>query len=342
MLIFDPLSSFIPPNVELLLPDDLAASQDVARGPTPKLSDIAPAVRALTTRLTAPLLPEKAADESRLDNAVRESLGALGALKVPVQSLETAFAFATASIGAAFELPAASIAIKSLHFGLPHVHAHPPAFPNPLPSIGSLFLGGTQSVLINNHPAARAGDLGIAITCGSFTPFFKVTTGSSKVFFGPNRAARSLDLTTFCKASSSSKSWVDKLPDHDSTANIANAGVKSVAGMSKTMATDGAARRESDKAMAQSLAAESEGHALSAAVQAKQALVGAAVKVLSELVGKDGAAGPVFPGMLSVLGTNVLIGGFPTPPTLKFLVGLRKGLSASSVRFAAGVTAGVY
>ena len=366
MLILDPLSALIPPNLEPLIPDDLTASQDHPRGPTPELSDISPAIRALASRLVGPLLPSNTdveqatrAHEDALDNAVRETTGVLGLAKVPVQSLETAFAFATASIGAAFELPAANIAKRSVHFGLPHLHKHPPACPYPLPSIGSLFLGGTQSVLINKHPAARAGDLGLAITCGSFTPFFKVTTGSSKVFFGPNRAARSLDLTEFCKSSSKkpspsdklsasskvsppSKSWFEKLPDHDSTANIVNAGVKSVAGMINASAASARAHAESHQAMAQSLAAESEGHALTAVVQAKHALVSAAVKATSTLVGLDGAVGLVLPGALSVMGTNVLIGGFPTPPTLKYLVGLKKGLSASTAGFALAFTAGVY
>jgi len=99
-------------------------------------------------------------------------------------------------------LPAATL--TALHVGSPHVHPHPPstvppAPPIPLPSIGNVAVGGCVSVLIGGLPAARAGDLGLAMTCVSFSPPFEVYTGSSKVFIGGSRAARMGDITKHCK-----------------------------------------------------------------------------------------------------------------------------------------------
>src|SRR5262249_5598230 len=94
-------------------------------------------------------------------------------------------------------LPAATLAMP--HLGIPHLHDHPPALPIPLPSFGLLALAGSASVLINGIPAARAGGIGIAITCGTFSPPFQVVTGSSKVFIGGARAARMLDITMHCQ-----------------------------------------------------------------------------------------------------------------------------------------------
>jgi len=349
MLISGPLGYLLDAAADSVVPDDLQPSSATPRGPNPDLSDILPAILDLTRRLVSPALPPTTpadalarADETNLDAFVRHSLGSVGAAKVPVQSLETAFAFATAALGAAFELPAANISPQSMHLGLPHLHSHPPACPWPLPSIGTLALGGAQSVLINNRAGARTGDLGFAITCGSLSPVFQVATGSSKVFFGPNRAARSLDLTKFCKLSSPSETLLDSLPGLDSNLNLASAIGKAWSSARNATTTGDRARAESNQAMAETLAAESKGHALAAAVQAKQAAVGAAVKALALTIGLDAAVGLAPPGVLAVMGTNVLIGGFPTPPTLKFLVGLRKGLTARTAGIAALYVAGVW
>jgi uncharacterized Zn-binding protein involved in type VI secretion len=65
------------------------------------------------------------------------------------------------------------------------------------------MVGGCVSVLIGGLPAARAGDLGLAMTCVSFSPPFEIYTGSSKVFIGGSRAARMGDITKHCGAASS-------------------------------------------------------------------------------------------------------------------------------------------
>ena len=56
-----------------------------------------------------------------------------------------------------------------------------------------------MSVLINGLPAARNGDMGLAVWCGGYFPIFEVMTGSSHVFIGGSRAARQvMDVTYHC------------------------------------------------------------------------------------------------------------------------------------------------
>ncbi len=138
------------------------------------------------------------AKETPLATATRLVGGALALISTPVDLANTGFAMLTAPIAALFPaMPAATLFMP--HLGTPHVHTHPPAMPVPLPSFGVVLLGGCYSVLICGIPAARAGDLGIAITCGSLAPPFEVFTGSSKVFIGGARAARMLDITKHCQ-----------------------------------------------------------------------------------------------------------------------------------------------
>ncbi len=344
MLIFDPSSAWIPPAVLPLIPDDLTADSVAPRGLTPNIRDIVPAVKVLATRLAEPLLPPtteeektKRAHESAVGSALRLGKGLMKVKDLPAQAGELAFALATDTryMGAAFELPAATISMSSLHLGLPHLHKHPPAFPYPLPSLGFLFLGGASSVLIQGRPAAHTGDLGLAITCGAFTPLFQVTTGSSKVFFGSHRAARSLDLTTFCKPST-------KAPSLFSTVTEIAKPVGAIASALNAAVQAPQPGPQHSPAMAESLAAEASGLALAAAVKTQDALIGAATKALSKTLGLDAAVGPVFPGALSVLGTSVLIGGFPMLPSDKLLSGLKKVLTEKQFLPHAAHVAGVW
>src|SRR5690606_26229059 len=71
-----------------------------------------------------------------------------------------------------------------------------------LPSIGMLVGSGAISVLGGGLPLARAGDIGISVTCGSLAPPFEVYTGSSNVFVGGARAVRILDITKHCNPTS--------------------------------------------------------------------------------------------------------------------------------------------
>lgn len=348
MLILDPTTAMVPPLPAKLVPDDLAGPQAAPRPRVSSVVDIAPAVMTLSTRMAARLTrPEPRfgspadSDESVLDSALRLGSGVIGVTKIPVQSAELAFAIATKSLAAGFNLPAATISMKSLHFGIAHYHLQTQPLPVPMLSFGWLFLGGAQSVIINGCPGARVGDMGLARTCATMSPFFKVTTGSSKVFFGPNRAARSLDLTVFCKKPSP-KVGLDKLPGIDSALNIANTALRAVTSVRRSLATGAASEAASDKAMAQSLAAESKGHALAAAVQTKHAATSALLRTTDAFIGADPCTTKVFPGVLAALGGNVLIGGFPMPPTLKLIVGLKKVLTAEIIGGALDYAIGVW
>src|SRR5205085_1118000 len=128
--------------------------------------------------------------------------GVLGVMGAPQMIVDTAFAQLTAPIAKMFPaMPA--MTMGGMHIGTPHTHLHPPSLVAPgvmipLPSIGPIMGSCAVSVLIGGLPAARAGDIGIAVTCGSLAPPFNIHTGSSSVFIGGARAARIGDLTEHC------------------------------------------------------------------------------------------------------------------------------------------------
>ena len=134
---------------------------------------------------------------------------ALGVMGAVPDLVDTGFAVLTAPIAKLFPaLPA--MTLLGLHVGPPHTHTHPPSLvppapPVPLPSIGTLVGAGAVTVLIGGLPAARCGDIGVSVTCGSLAPPFEVYTGSSNVFIGGARAARLGDLTKHCNPSSAGK-----------------------------------------------------------------------------------------------------------------------------------------
>src|SRR5688572_16850826 len=118
---------------------------------------------------------------------VANGLGAvLGVVGAPEAILDSGFAALTAPLAKIFPaLPA--VTLLGMHIGPPHAHLHPPSLippapPVPLPSLGMLVGAGSLGVLVCGLPAARAGDIGIAVTCGGFLPPFEVHTGSSNVF----------------------------------------------------------------------------------------------------------------------------------------------------------------
>jgi RHS repeat-associated protein len=212
--------------------------------------------------------------------------------------MDTGFAMATAGIAAMMPaLPAAFLTVP--HLGTPHAHAHPPSLvppapPVPLPSIGTLMLAGSVGVLIMGMPAARCGDLGLAMTCGSFSPAFDVFLGSSNTFIAGNRAARMGDMTRHCNPSSAALAM-------SRGAALFSAGVAAVG-----VAAD----------------AVGGGPVMGAVAQIAADLAAAA---MSALLGKDPGIPPSF-GALMLGAPTVLIGGFPCPNLPNPLDALMHGL----------------
>lgn len=219
------------------------------------------------------------------------ALGVVGAVQNVV---DTGFAALTAPLAKVWpSMPAVTLGV--LHLGTPHTHAHPPSLippapPIPLPSMGMLVGSCAITVLIGGLPAARAGDIGIGVTCGTLAPPFEVYTGSSNVFIGGARAARAGDITKHCNPSSMGPFA------------IAMGALGVVAGGA------GAIAKNDSFALA-------------------QAAADAAVLAIKLLCGKD-PSGPPGLGMLTVpFVPNVLIGGFPCPPVGEMAFGgILKGL----------------
>lgn len=267
--------------------------------------------------------------ESFVATKARESAAFLKFFTMPLEMLEVSVGALVTSLGAGVELSAATT--FALHLGCPHTHAHPPAFPMPLPSLGPVLLGTCVSVLIGGLPAARVEDLGLAVGCGTFTPPFQIVTGSSKVFIGSKRAARFGDLTKHCQtAAKIIPSTLDALSQ---TLPVAAAlALSHLEG--KRQARDEQDANEamagaidgSQRALARSIAAESQGHALAASIQAQQAVHAAAALAASLLLGKDPATSPCF-GALITGDARVVIGGVPMPSLSGSVSALKKALT---------------
>ncbi|MEQ9075865.1 MAG: PAAR domain-containing protein [Sandaracinaceae bacterium] len=96
---------------------------------------------------------------------------------------------------AAIMPPLPAMQLGGMTLGIPHTHVHPPSLvppapPVPLPSIGMVAAPGALSVFVGGLPAARAGDVGMILTCGTIAPPFELVLGSSNTFFAGSRAAR--------------------------------------------------------------------------------------------------------------------------------------------------------
>jgi uncharacterized Zn-binding protein involved in type VI secretion len=144
----------------------------------------------------------QAGRESSEGKGVLATVGAaLGAVVSAEQSLSTLLS--------GIPMPAFPAArITDWAFGIPHAHSHPPnlippAPPIPLPATGPTikipYVSGADTVLINNLPAARCGDMGVNIWCGGYFPFYEIFLGSSSVWIEGARAARlGVDMTKHC------------------------------------------------------------------------------------------------------------------------------------------------
>lgn len=274
----------------------------------------------------------------------KTSLG--GAHKLPGDLLDTTVAYALTCLPDFLSWPSSPAAtIGTLHVGLPHVHT----LGGGGASIGRLAMGGCASVLIYGKRAARLGDIGEATSCGAIMPHYLVTTGSSNVFIGGARAARSIDITRHCGTLAPSifslRKMALKIPAKiaeeavEAFGNVAKGFVSkgAVAGVTLATRTDSSrkpvfsrmramkARIEGDESMAQAHEAEAEGHALALKTASEQASSDTLVSLVSLTVGIDPALPPCY-GMLFAPSSTVCIGGFPTPDIGGMLNGLVLGI----------------
>ncbi|WP_394831699.1 PAAR domain-containing protein [Pendulispora rubella] len=226
--------------------------------------------------------------------------GLMGLLGLPLELMNTGFAMVTAPLAALYpSLPA--VTLGCLYVGPPHGHLHPPSFtppatpaPVPLPSLGPVLLGCTPKVAICELPAARAGDLGLAVTCCGIMPMFEIFMGSSNVFFAGMRAARMGDLAKACLPSTGGP----------------------IRGLARAMMIAGAAVGAAGVAADAMDAAEGVGgpemaaaSAMAAGFDAAALAVDTAAQALAAAMGKDAAVPPSM-GVMMVGMPTVLVGGF--------------------------------
>jgi uncharacterized Zn-binding protein involved in type VI secretion len=277
----------------------------------------------LTSLPTAPAPPGFAGPHSVAGEVQQFVGGVMETAMAPVNALNMAVANATLAIAQALpKFPAARL-YNDLVLGWPHSHPHPPTFGTPLPSIGPVICAGAVSVLINGLPAARVGDVGFGAWCGGYFPLFEVLTGSSHVFIGGARPARTLiDFTRHCVPG------VPGLGKLGAAMMVFSAGmgalsvVESLAAKSDFEAAAEEANSENEAAaMAASAAAQSTG----AAVAAAQTAADLAAAALQAGMGKDPGTPPITCLGNFITGSpNVVIGGFPMPGWMMVLKGLAK------------------
>ncbi len=243
--------------------------------------------------------------------AVSNTAGAvMGAFNVLNDAANVGFAELTAPIAALVpSLPAAYQTV--LYVGTPHAHSHPPSLippapPVPLPSIGNVMVGCTPRVLIGGLPAARAGDLGFAFTCGGLAPIFQIKTGSSNVFIGGSRAARTLDICVACvKGETPPKMNLSTIGKMASAVGKGMHALGFVATASAAAADYAESEAEADDAPAESAA-----KALAASFGALQFAADALAMATATMMGTDPGI-PPSTGAIVLGNPTVLIGGFP-------------------------------
>jgi uncharacterized Zn-binding protein involved in type VI secretion len=270
----------------------------------------------------------------RAQQAVGAVSGIIGAID---GALDMGFAALTSPLAAVFpSLPAATLG--SLYVGTPHTHTHPPSLippapPVPLPSLGSVMLGVSVQVHLGGMPAARAGDKGLAPTCGGFTPFFEIKLASSNVFIGGKRAARMTDMCQACKPGPPNKPPTPATGMLGKLANVADVASQVVEKGGQAAAVLGMAADLGEAAvLAPDSPALAAGKAMAAAGAAAQ--MAADLAAASAVVGDPGV--PPSTGAIVVPGApTVMIGGFPMIPTFNFASGLLNKLAALSPRRAA-------
>ena len=348
----------------------LTAQPAGERAPTPLLSSesgnvVKNAAADVVNRIAAPFQTLGDPKVTAFEKAQRVVAAAASLPKAPVEFMNNAFARATDGIAKMLPSYPAALAMVSPVAGIPHVHTHPPAMPNPLPAIGQIITG-CPSVLIHGMPAARSGDFGIAITCGSTTPIFEIATGSSKVFIGGARAARMGDFTRQCfPAPPAGNAAAAAMSSLAKAAKAASKGAEllgklstalgAVGAVKKVIETHAAAAAAQDAAVAAAdsgAAASAEASAAAATAGAEAAAAGVAAAMvgadiameamksaMGKMVGKDPGA-PMCVGAI-VIGTPlVLIGGFPMPSWSDVAKGLKKLIEGLASAARGGATSG--
>lgn len=311
--------------------------------PTPAEVTLGESLERLSLRhqapFTAPTTPEEALERERgglSGSLTRVGAGVLDLVNLPGNIVDTVLAVELQTLGAACEWPAASDG--SVHVGLSHVHLRG-GVPTPaLPSIGPVSLGTCVSVLIHGLPAARVGDIGTAISCGTFTPPFEISTGSSKVFIAGARAARVLDFTRHC----GTIALPTKAPTVAALAVelVASTALDAIGVRAEELAANTSLARselaaedaatQQDSASAATLHAQARGHALAAAVHSSQATANTTAMFARLLVGKDPGL-PQCVGTLTTGHADVLVGGLPLPASLELIkLGITKPLALAT------------
>lgn len=252
--------------------------------------------------------------------------------------------------------PAATL--TGLALGVPHAHVkHPPSGPPPIPPIplpplGPVMLGTNVAVLVNNKPTARCGDFGLNPTCCGVVPplsaLFQIVTGSSNVYIGGSRAARSgIDITMHCFNMPSPRVSIKlgklagiagKLSKAAGAAGKVAGAVGKVAGIAGRVAqatqiasSFAEAEANDDTAMAAAIG-------LSVAMMAAQMAADAAASAMTKMMGTDQPAIPPTgtPGMILMGSPNVMIGGFPLPSFSAIAQGLLKRVKGLKVTHGGG------
>jgi uncharacterized Zn-binding protein involved in type VI secretion len=258
-----------------------------------------------------PRPPTEAEKDARRVAAASDTVSAwIEAASLPADMFNMGFANLTAPLSAIWpSLPAATL--MCLYVGFPHAHTHPPSacpVPVPLPSLGPVLLGTCVQVLINYLPAARAGDVGWAPTCGGLAPWFEIKTGSSNVFIGGSRAARMLDICMACFPATNVRGTqaaqaaaragkISQMVDRAMMmVGVAAGGVGVVGDIAEASIEDDEAMRDAQ--------------ILSAAMGVAQMAADVAALIITRTMGIDPGIPPSV-GALVIGHPNVLIGGFP-------------------------------
>jgi uncharacterized Zn-binding protein involved in type VI secretion len=250
--------------------------------------------------------------------------------------------------------PAATL--TGIALGIPHAHVkHPPSGPPPIPPIplpplGPIMLGTNLTVLINGKPTARCGDYGLNPTCCGVVPplsaLYQIVTGSSNVYIGGARAARSgIDITMHCFNVPSPKITIkigklagvaSKVGKAAKVAGKVAGAAARVAGVAGTVAQVTSIASSFAEAEANDDAAMASAIGISVAMMAAQAAADAVAASMTRMIGTDQ---PMIipigtPGMILMGSPNVMLGGFPLPSFAAIAQGLLKRVKG--LKFEAG------